>query len=90
MKKNTFISKFDDQPGKLNQIAKKIGIEFFAEREYIIREGTIGNEFYIILSGQVEILKSKKVGGLQTDETMGVINSNGSFGELALFDDKPR
>ena len=55
-------------------IAKKVYIEFYTEREYIVREGQFGTEFYIILSGQVEILKSKVVGGVYTDETMGHIN----------------
>lgn len=56
----------------------------------MIKEGDVGTEFFIVLSGQVEILKSKEVMGQMTDESMGVINQNGSFGELALFDDNLR
>jgi len=73
------------------EIAKKIKIYYYKEQEYVVREGQVGNDFYMILSGQVQILKNKKsLTGTSIEVNTGLINQNGSFGEMALFDEAPR
>jgi CRP-like cAMP-binding protein len=53
----------------------------FAKGETIFREGEQGDEFFVVVRGQVEI-KS----GNRWFETVG---QNGIFGEMALIDDGP-
>ncbi|MCH9010392.1 MAG: cyclic nucleotide-binding domain-containing protein [Chloroflexi bacterium] len=59
----------------------------FGPGELIIEEGETGNGLYIIISGNVEILK-----GLGTDNTvvMGQRASGEVFGEMALLGEWPR
>ena len=59
----------------------------FGPGELIIEEGETGNGLYIIISGNVEILK-----GLGTDKTvvMGQRASGEVFGEMALLGEWPR
>jgi CRP/FNR family transcriptional regulator, cyclic AMP receptor protein len=54
---------------------------YFANCETIFREGEQGDEFFVVVRGQVEI-KS----GNRWFETVG---QNGIFGEMALIDDGP-
>ena len=59
----------------------------FGPGELIIDEGETGNGLYIIISGNVEILK-----GLGTDKTvvLGQRASGEVFGEMALLGEWPR
>ena len=59
----------------------------FGPGELIIEEGETGNGLYIIISGNVEILK-----GLGTDKTvvLGQRASGEVFGEMALLGEWPR
>ena len=59
----------------------------FSPGELIIEEGETGNGLYIIISGNVEILK-----GLGTDNTvvLGQRMSGEVFGEMALLGEWPR
>ena len=52
----------------------------------IFDEGQIGNQAYIVQSGQVEIVKV-----VEDEETvLSAIGEGGMFGEMALIDNKPR
>ena len=59
----------------------------FGPGELIIEEGETGNGLYIIISGNVEVLK-----GLGTDNTvvLGQRKSGDVFGEMALLGEWPR
>ena len=54
----------------------------FAKGDTIFREGERGDEFFVVVGGQVEIRS-----GNRCFETLG---QNGIFGEMALIDDSPR
>jgi CRP/FNR family cyclic AMP-dependent transcriptional regulator len=54
----------------------------FAARDTIFKEGDRGDEFFVVVSGKVEIMY-----GNRSLETLG---PNGIFGEMALIDDSPR
>jgi HEAT repeat protein len=60
--------------------------DHFLEGETICAEGSPGNEFYIIYSGSVAILKGEGA-NLKKLATLGV---GQYFGEMALFDQSPR
>ena len=57
--------------------------------EYLIKEGDIGSEMFIVFSGGVEIRKQTRAGD---DYTVVRLNAdqNVFFGELALIDDDKR
>ena len=74
-------------------------LEYFEEGTSIIREGSIGDKFYIIYIGKVGVYKNTKVvAEARTKERQTSVISrklceltNGdSFGELALMHDSPR
>ena len=54
----------------------------FRERQHDLREGEQGDEFFVVVGGEVEIRS-----GNRWFETVG---KNGIFGEMAMIDDSPR
>ena len=54
----------------------------FAKGKTIFKEGDLGDEFFVVVRGQVEIRS-----GDRHFETLG---QDGIFGEMALIDDSPR
>ena len=63
-------------------VGREVPTRYFARGETIFREGEQGDEFFVVMRGQVEI-KS----GNRWFET---VSQNGIFGEMALIDDSPR
>jgi NADH dehydrogenase len=59
----------------------------FQAGETIIRQGEIGDRFYIIESGEVEIVRQEPG---QPEQQLAVRSTGDSFGELALLQDAPR
>ena len=59
-----------------------IGWNVIEAGEIIINQGDIGDNFYVIDSGEVEIIIDGR--------NISVIGENGTFGELALIHGRPR
>jgi CRP/FNR family cyclic AMP-dependent transcriptional regulator len=72
----------DDEVDFSLLVERGVRTRYFANGETIFREGEQGDEFFVVMRGQVEI-KS----GNRRFETVG---QNGIFGEMALIDDSPR
>ena len=74
---------FHDIPGEvLADIASLLEEEIFEKGQYIVNEGDLGKELFIIIKGEVEVIS----GGSKID----VMKSGASFGEMALLDSQPR
>ncbi|KAJ7549507.1 hypothetical protein O6H91_07G056700 [Diphasiastrum complanatum] len=64
--------------------------------EIVIRQGAEDEHFYIVESGEFEVLVSEQQGGNPGDEDLGTVvhrhtrNSSTCFGDLALMYNKPR
>jgi len=58
----------------------------FARGDWVFEEETLGTEMYIVLDGQVEILK--RVG--EEDRQLSVLEKGDFFGEMALLEGLPR
>jgi CRP/FNR family transcriptional regulator len=56
--------------------------------ERLMRQGERGNEFYVILSGQLKL--TNRADGDSDPYTLGVLGSGDYLGEMALLDDLPR
>lgn len=52
----------------------------------IFEENSIGKEMYIILSGQVKVIKEKD----SVETTLATLEEGEFFGEMSLFDNFPR
>lgn len=64
-----------------------MGVSFFLAGQEIFREGSPGDQMYVILEGEVEILKAAQAGSAKVLSTLG---KGEFFGEMALIDDSPR
>ena len=61
-------------------------VHHYMAGEVIFKEGESGNLMYVILEGEIEILKS--VAG--SHKTLSVLGKGEFFGEMSLLDDSPR
>ena len=67
-------------------MAKDVPTRHFSDGDIIIKQGAIGDEMFVIESGSVRVFRT--IGGAET--LLGVLKADEIFGELALFDYKPR
>lgn len=72
---------------ELNELSQVARIRTFASGDLIVREGDEGDEFFIVSSGRVDVIKN-----VATPEEfrMGILGAGDFFGELSLLDDEPR
>ena len=74
---------FHDIPGEvLADIAALLEEETFEKGQYIVNEGDLGKELFMIVKGEVEVV----VGG----NVVAVMKEGAGFGEMALIDSQPR
>jgi len=74
---------FHDIPGEvLADIASLLEEEMFEKGQYIVNEGDLGKELFIIIKGEVEVVSN----GNRID----IMRSGAGFGEMALIDSQPR
>ncbi len=74
-------------PGLLEEIAPELSIVRFGPGEVVFREGDPGDSLFLVGAGSIKISKRGR-GGAQ--ETLGFIQSDNFFGEMALLDGQPR
>ncbi len=70
-----------------NKIADALESMTFEKGDTIIREGEVGDAFYLLEEGEADVYKRGVEGGKTVVKTYG---KGDFFGELALLDDKPR
>ncbi|MDO8281422.1 MAG: cyclic nucleotide-binding domain-containing protein [Thermodesulfovibrionia bacterium] len=76
------------EPFKMFAIMEKMAEKQYAPGEDIIVQGEKGEHYYIIESGRVAVLKSKKGG--EEYQQVAVLDAGEAFGEEALIRDDPR
>ena len=77
------IELFHDIPGEvLADIATLLEEENFEKGQYIVNEGDLGKELFMIVKGEVEVI----AGG----NKVAVMKAGDGFGEMALIDNQPR
>ena len=72
----------DGEGGFHHLIGPGVSTRNFAKGKTIFKEGDQGDEFFIVVRGQVEIRSGNRL--LET------VGEGGLFGEMALIDDGPR
>lgn len=74
-------------PEELLELAHASRDDFYAPGEALCREGEPGNEVFIVLSGQVRVLRRDDAGEERLIHTEG---AGGLIGEMAVLDPAPR
>lgn len=74
-------------PHERDAICARLKERHYAAGETIIRQGDVGDEFYIIKSGKVTVWQRDDKGW---DRLVNEHSRGGTFGELALLRDEPR
>lgn len=72
---------------EIQRIAELCEETEFRPGDVIVQEGTPGDKFFIVLSGQVEVWQSYDKG---TGDLLAVHGPGHLFGEMALVDEEPR
>jgi CRP-like cAMP-binding protein len=67
-------------------MANDVLTQRYSDGDIILKQGAIGDEMYVIESGTVRVFRT--IGGSET--LLGVLKTGEVFGEMALFDYKPR
>ena len=80
LKKIDLFQSFSDS--ELHRFVDEISELDLASHELLFREGTPGQEMYILLSGSLKIFKESR--------TIAIIKPVDYVGEMAILDDKPR
>ena len=85
----TFKSMPVDQIEELSSSATK---KHYSKGDYIVKEGDVGNELFIVVRGKVSFFKLLPKGpkGKLVNSELGSVFSGSVFGEGALVDKKPR
>jgi CRP-like cAMP-binding protein len=73
-----------EQLGKVAEIASRREV---AAGEFVFREGSTGDEMYVVVDGTVRI--SKEIPGAG-EEALTLLGPGSYFGEMAAIDDAPR
>ena len=71
----------------LRRIAKLAHHHSFKRGDLIIREGESNSRLFVIISGEVEVIKRL---GSQNEKSLNILRSNNCFGEMALLDNYVR
>src|SRR5688572_7764072 len=74
-------------PSRLAELAQMVRRRTYHRGETIFHKGDPGDSLYLITDGQVKIVLPSDTG---EEMTLGVLETGDMFGELALFDGRPR
>ncbi|CAC5402187.1 cAMP-dependent protein kinase catalytic subunit,cAMP-dependent protein kinase type 2,Putative serine/threonine-protein kinase PRKY,cGMP-dependent protein kinase 2,cAMP-dependent protein kinase type 3,cAMP-dependent protein kinase catalytic subunit gamma,Ribosomal protein S6 kinase beta-1,cAMP-dependent protein kinase catalytic subunit alpha,Ribosomal protein S6 kinase beta,Protein kinase 3,cGMP-dependent protein kinase, isozyme 2 forms cD5/T2,Serine/threonine-protein kinase sck2,cGMP-dependent protein kina len=73
---------------KLAKIADVLEVDFYHEGDFIIREGAVGDTFFIINKGEVQV--TQKIAGFDDPKEIRKLDRGQYFGEKALLSEDRR
>ncbi|CEG72343.1 Putative cAMP-dependent protein kinase regulatory subunit [Rhizopus microsporus] len=76
------------EPYERHKIADALESVYFENGEEVVKQGDIGDQFYIIESGEAVVLKTDPSSG--ETKQVNKLERGSYFGELALLNDSPR
>ncbi|MCX6044343.1 MAG: ABC transporter transmembrane domain-containing protein [Chloroflexi bacterium] len=71
----------------LSRIASRFNTQYVNQGQLVFQQGDVGDRFYLIARGQVEVLVRNALG---VDQKIDVMSDGDHFGETALVQDAPR
>lgn len=90
LKQVSFFSMFENDDETIGMIAAMCGRRVFGAGKYIIREGDYGDELFIAMSGEIEVIKNTLQNEEYTVTTFYADEGGVNFGEIALIDNDRR
>ena len=72
----------------LEMVCRSLRLKQYDADEKIIREGKVGNTFYLLYSGSVRVYQGKTL--FRLGESVGDLGQGDFFGEVALIRHEPR
>lgn len=75
---------------KQGEIIQQMTIKLFEVGHYIIRQGEMGDEFFIIVEGSVEVKEDRFENDKSKSVTLVTLREGHFFGEMSLILDEPR
>jgi CRP-like cAMP-binding protein len=71
----------------LEHLARTLHVHRFAPGDTIFREGDPAHEMYVVLDGEVEVVRKSRKG---RDHRIAILGPTDCFGEMSLIDVQPR
>lgn len=71
----------------LEQLASTLTVQRVAVGETVFREGDPAREMYVVLDGEMEVLKKSRRG---RETRVAILGPNDCFGEMSIIDMQPR
>jgi CRP-like cAMP-binding protein len=90
LKQVSFFSMFENDMETINRIAGMCSRRVYRKGKYIIQEGDSGDELFIILNGEIEIIKNTLQNEQYTVTTLNSDMGSVNVGEIALIDNDRR
>ena len=90
LKEVPFFSMFSSDVEILKKIASMCGRTTFTKGKYIIKEGDLGDELFIVLKGDIEIIKKTLQNEQYVVTTLNSDQGGINVGEIALIDNDRR
>ncbi len=78
----------DDALSSLYALAIPLKVE---QGQYVFKEGSLGHQFYVILTGNIQIsIMNRRTNQSPEEIILTTLGSNEIFGEFSIFDESPR
>jgi CRP/FNR family cyclic AMP-dependent transcriptional regulator len=71
----------------LEHLARTLHVVRFSPGDAIFRDGDLAHEMYVVLDGEVEVVRRSRKG---KDHRIAILGPNDCFGEMSLIDVQPR
>lgn len=71
----------------LEDLSRRVSIVKFAKNKTIVAKGDAGDKLFIVITGRVKVVLYGENG---REVTLSILRQGDSFGEMSLFDTKPR
>jgi len=76
----------DLNPTELSEVVHIMQVQRLRSGQYVFREGDVGDAWYVLFEGEVEVVKDTGFG----NRTVAVLGPRACFGEMAILDGSTR